>query len=414
MTETVPLGRRLMLFFLVPAIAAISPLLVLPVVARTAGQAGWASAIAGESVGTVASIAIGYGWVALGPALVSIAHDDERRGALYRGSVVVRLLVAVLALPIMAIICWVVAAPGSEWLAVLMGLQGALIALSFTWFSAGVGRPTAIVFYDSIPRLVATALCAVAIAQGAPVELYPLAGILVTIVGTSLFTWGVLRHYPAPWPSRRDLRELFRIGAPVALNDVGLVAYSSVPTPLVALTASPAEAAGFASADKMLKLGQFVPMTLANALQAWITEAHGPARGRRMRLAMLAHGGMGVVGGAFLGVLGAWASTVLFGADAAASTPVLVALGITFAFFSLRTSVTRHVLYPAGEAAAVVRATLIATVIGVPVMIALALVVGPLGAAIGYMATEAAATLLLWPRCVRSLHELDHAEPIAG
>ena len=224
----------------------------------------------------------------------------------------------------------------------------------------------------------------------------------------------MLRHYPAPWPSRRDLRELFRIVAPVALNDVGLVAYSSVAPPLVALTASPAEAAGFASADKMLKLGQFVPMTLANALQAWITEAHGPARGRRMRLAMLAHGGMGVVGGAFLGVLGAWASTVLFGADAAASTPVLVALGITFAFFSLRTSVTRHVLYPAGEAAAVVRATLIATVIGVPVMIALALVVGPLGAAIGYMATEAAATLLLWPRCVRSLHELDHAEPIAG
>jgi len=413
-TETVPLARRLMLFFLVPAIAAISPLLVLPVVARTAGQAGWASAIAGESVGTVASIAIGYGWVALGPALVSIAADDERRGALYRGSLVVRLLVAVLALPVMSIICWLVAAPGSEWLAVLMGLQGALIALSFTWFSAGVGRPTAIVFYDSIPRLVATAICAIAIAQGAPVELYPVAGILVTLVGTTLFSRGVLRRYPAAWPQRREVRDLFRIGAPVALNDVGLVAYSSVPTPIVTLTASPAEAAGFASADKMLKLGQFVPMTLANALQAWITEAHGRARGRRMRLAMLAHGVMGVVGGAFLGLLGAWASTVLFGAAAAASTPVLVALGITFAFFSLRTSVTRHVLYPAGEAAAVVRATLIATVIGVPVMIALALLIGPIGAAIGYMATEAAATLLLWPRVVRSLHELDHAEPIAG
>lgn len=414
MTESVPLGRRLMLFFLVPAIAAISPLLVLPIVARTAGQAGWASAIAGESVGTVASIVIGYGWVALGPALVSIAADDERRGSLYRGSLVVRLLVAALALPLMSILCWLVAAPGSEWLAVLMGLQGALIALSFTWFSAGVGRPTAIVFYDSIPRLVATGLCAIAIALGAPVELYPLAGILVTIVGTTLFSRGVLRRYPASWPHRGDVRELFRIGAPVALNDVGLVAYSSVPTPIVTLTASPADAAGFASADKMLKLGQFIPMTLANALQAWITEAHGSARGRRMRLAMLAHGVIGVLGGAVLGVLGAWASTVLFGADAAASTPVLVALGVTFAFFSLRTSVTRHVLYPAGEAPAVVRATLIATAIGVPVMIALTLLIGPLGAAIGYMATEAAATLLLWPRCVRSLHELDHAEPIVG
>lgn len=414
MSASPPLWRRLALFFLVPAIAAISPLLVLPVVARTAGPSGWASAIAGESVGTVASIAIGYGWVALGPALVSIAADDEHRGALYRGSIVVRLLVAAAALPVMAVVCWLVAAPGSEWLSVLMGLQGALIALSFTWFSAGTGHPGAIVFYDSIPRLVMTAACAVAILQGAPVELYPVAGILVTLIGTGLFSRRVLRDYRSPWPTRDEVRGYFRTGAPVALNDVGLVAYSSVPTPLVTLTASPTAAAGFASADKMLKLGQFIPMTLANALQAWITEAHGPARGRRMRLALLAHALIGVTGCAFLAVLGSWASTVLFGAAVAASTPVLVALGLTFAFFSLRTSITRHVLYPAGEARAVVRATLVATVIGVPTMIALALAMGPFGAAIGYAATEGAATVLLWRRCVRSIHELDRAAPIVG
>lgn len=414
MTPNTPLWRRLALFFLVPAIAAVSPLLVLPIVARAAGPAGWASAIAGESIGTVASIAIGYGWMAMGPALVSIAGDDAKRGALYRESLMVRVLVAAVALPIMAVICWLVADPGSVWLAVLMGLQGALIALSFTWFSAGVGRPHAIIFYDSVPRLLVAAGCAVAILHGAPVELYPLAGIAVTLIGTGLFTWGTLRRYPSRWPRRSELPGLFRSGAPVALNDAGLSIYSSVPTPLVTVTASPSEAAGFASADKMLKLGQFIPQTLANALQTWIAEAHGPARARRMRLAMLAHGAVGMLGWAGLGILGAWASTLLFGPQAASSTPVVVAMGLTFAFFSVRTSMTRHILYPAGEAHAVLRATLVATAIGIPVMIALALLIGPIGAAVGYAATEAAATVLLWRRCVHAIRELDRAEPVVG
>jgi PST family polysaccharide transporter len=408
-----PLWRRLALFFVVPAIAAVSPLLVLPIVARAAGPAGWASAIAGESIGTVAAILIGYGWMSIGPALISIA-DDHRRGALYRASLVVRLLVACVALPVMAVVCWLVADPGSIWLAVLMGLQGALIALSFTWFSAGVGRPRAIVFYDSIPRLVIAAASAVAILHGAPVELYPIAGIAVTLIGTSLFTWHVLRRYPAAWPTRLELMGLYRSGAPVALNDVALSVYSSVPTPLVTLTAPAADAAGFASADKMLKLGQFIPMTLANALQTWIAEAHGAARSRRMRFALAAHGIVGILGWAGLGVLGAWASALLFGQAAASSTPVLLAMGLTFAFFSIRTSMTRHVLYPAGQAGPVVRATLLATAIGIPIMIGLALVIGPVGAAIGYALTEGAATALLARRCLHALHELDRAQPIAG
>lgn len=413
MNDDSPLWRRLVLFFLVPTIAAISPLLVLPIVARSAGPAGWASAIAGESIGSLASIVIGYGWMSIGPALISIS-DHTRRGELYRGSLVVRLLVATLALPIMCVICWVVADPGHTWLAVLMGLQGAFIALTFTWFSAGVGHPLSIVFYDSLPRLAVTAGCALAILYGAPVELYPIAGIAVTLVGTGLFTLRVLRSHPAAWPRRRDVAELFRSGSPVALNDVGLSVYSTVPTPLVSLTAPVSAAAGFASADKMLKLGQFIPMTLANALQTWIAEAHGPGRSRRMRLALTAHGLVGLLGFAGLGVLGAWVSAILFGAAAASSTPVLLAMGLTFAFFSVRTSMTRHILYPAGEAGAVLRATLLSTLVGVPAMIVLALVIGPVGAAIGYALTEIGATVLLWRRCRRALRTLDQAPPITA
>lgn len=401
-----PLWRRLLGFTLLPAIAAVSPLLVLPVVSRIAGQGGWASAIAGEAVGTVAAIAIGYGWSAIGPALVSIARDDDERARLYRDSVVVRLLITVLALPIMSVICWFIASPGSEWLSVLMGVQGALIALSFTWYSAGVGDPRAIVVYDAVPRLAAAAVAAVVIAQVGIVELYPLSGIAVTLIGTGLFTVRVLRRHPGPWPSRRELPRLFRTGAPVALNDAALGVYSNIPTPLVNVSSPVGAAAGFASADKMLKLGQFLPITLANALQAWVGEAHGHARSRRMRIALTAHTAFGLLGCVVLAALGPWASAFLFGEAAASGFAVLLAMGIVFAFFSIRTSMSRHILFPAGEAGTVMRATLLGSAVGIPIMIALALWIGPIGAAVGYAFTEGAATLLLVRRCVRALREL--------
>lgn len=403
---TAPLWRRLAGFTVLPAIAAISPLFALPVVARIAGPDGWASAIAGEAVGTFAAIAIAYGWTTIGPALVAIAPDDLARGRLYREALVIRLLLCVIALPVMAVICWLVASPGFELLAILMGLQGALIALAFTWFAVGIARPGAIALYDAVPRVVVAIAAAFAIAATGIVVLFPLGGIAVTVVGTGLYTIRVLRHYPGSWPSVRELPGLFRFGLPVALNDAALGAYSAVPTPLVNVVSPGVPAAGFASADKLLKLGQFLPLTLANALQSWTAEGALEGRERRVRAAMTAHGLFGVAGLFVLGFAGPWASGLLFGAENAAPLAVCLVLGAAFAFYSLRTSMTRHLLFPAGAQHTVMWATLIGTVAGVPAMIALALVWGPIGAAIGYALTEALATILLVRRTRGALRAL--------
>jgi O-antigen/teichoic acid export membrane protein len=390
-----PLWRRLAGFTMLPAIAAVSPLLVLPAVSRSAGPDGWASAIAGEAVGTFAAIAVAYGWTTIGPALVAIAPDDPARGTLYREALVVRLLTAFFALPLMAVICALVASPGWELLAVLMGLQGALIALSFTWFAVGVGSPGAIAGFDALPRLGVAIVAAIAIAAHGPVELYPVAGIVVTIAGTALYTQRVLRRYRGQWPAVSRIPSLFRTGAPVALNDAALGAYSAVPTPLVNVLSPGIAAAGFASADKLLKLGTFLPYTLANALQSWSAEVSGPARARRLKIALSAHGAFGLAGWVVLGSAGAIVSGLLFGEQAAATTDVVVVLGFGFALFSLRTSMTRHVLFPAGRARTVMSATLTGTLVGVPAMFMLVSAVGPVGAALGYVLTEAVATVLL-------------------
>ncbi len=387
-----PAWRKLLGFALLPGIAAISPLVVLPLIARSVGDIGWASALSGEVIGTFAAIALAFGWTTIGPSMVAVG-SDQRRGELYRQSLVVRGMMAAITLPLTVVLCVSIAGEGYELLAALMGLQGALIATSFTWFAVGLGHPGAIAVYDAIPRVIAAVLSAVAIGFGAPAIVFPLGGIAVTIIGTSLYSSRVLRRFPSAWPSLRQVPGLLRAASPVALSEGGIGAYSSVPTPLVTVTASPTDAAGYATADKLLKLGQFLPITLSNAFQNWTAEVVGEQRARRLRFAMAAHLALGLVGWLMLATLGSWASRLLFG-DAAAPTELLVPIGLAFACYTMRTAMVRLVLFPAGFARTVMVATLIGSAIGLPVLVVGTFTVGPLGAALGYALIEFVS--LLW------------------
>ncbi|MCC4907843.1 lipopolysaccharide biosynthesis protein [Microbacterium sp. cx-59] len=399
-----PLWRRLLGFSMLPAIAAISPLIALPFLGRAAGPEGWASAIAGESIGTFAAIVIAFGWGTIGPALVAAAPDDTVRGRLYRDALVVRGLLAVVVLPVTIVLCAVTASPGYGLLSALMGVQGALIALSFTFFAVGVAKPGAIAAFDAIPRVITAVLAAALIAGTGVVELYPLSGIAVTLIGTGWYTVRILRRYPSPWSPPREWPLRFRTGLPVAMNEAALGAYSAVPTPLVHI-ATPDLSAGYASGDKMLKLGQFIPITLANAFQSWTVESHGDDRVRRIRLAIVAHGVLGIVGWAALSLLGPWVSEFL-APGSQTPTMICVILGAAFALYSVRTSMTRHLLFPYGYQIAVMRATLIGTVIGIPAMLAMAWTVGPVGVAVGYAATELVATAILLPLTIATIRRL--------
>lgn len=407
-----PLWRRLAGFTLLPVISAVSPLVVLPLVARATGSAGWASALSGEAIGTFAGIAIAFGWGTIGPAWTAAAASGEERGRLYRESLVVRSVVTILVLPLLAVLAATVATPGFELLAVLMGVQGALIALSFTWFAVGLGKPASIALYDAVPRVAVAVLAALAIAAGAPVELYPVGGIAVTLVGTGLYSAGILRRYRASWPSPNDVRESLRRSSHVAANEAALGLYSAIPVPLATLIAPGLGAAGYASADKLVKLGQFVPLSLANALQSWTAEGAPAARARRVRLALLAHTGLGVVAAVCFAVLGNLVSVILFGEEAAASSSVLALLGLAFAAYSVRTSLARHLLFPAGESPRVLRATIIATLVGLPLMVGLgaATPLGPVGVAVGYALIEVLSTVLLLSPSKRAFTALAGAD----
>ncbi|WP_152659421.1 lipopolysaccharide biosynthesis protein [Demequina salsinemoris] len=404
------LWRSLVGFSAIPALGALSPLVALPVVARAAGPSGWSSAIAGESVGTFAAILLAYGWTTVGPARVAQA-PPVARARLYRESLVIRGLMAIPVFPALIGACLVVATDGYELLTVLMGIQGALIALSFAWFAVGVNDPGSIARLDAVPRVLGALVAAGLVAATGVIAIYPILGILVTLLGTIVYTRRILRALPGSWPSFQNLPAVLRSTSVVVVNDMALGSYAAVPVPLVNTTTSvsAAAASAYASADKMVKLGQFLPLTLSNALQSWTAADGGEARAKRVRQAIIAHATLGIAGWAFLVLCGPWASRLLFGEQGAEDSALLCVLGIAFAAFSIRTSLTRHLLFPCGEVRIVAAATLAGSALGVPLMIGLAPSIGTLGVAVGYTATEVLSTAIPLVRavsCMRRIAEL--------
>ena len=66
-------------------------------------------------------------------------------------------------------------------------------------------------------------------------------------------------------------------------------------------------------------------------------------------MALLAHLGLGVVGGALFAALGPWVTGLLFGADVAAPRDVCAWYGLAFAALSASTPPIRNLLVPAGR-----------------------------------------------------------------
>ncbi|MCA1603939.1 MAG: hypothetical protein LC775_00285, partial [Acidobacteria bacterium] len=64
-------GRTLAAFAIVPALATVTPLIVTPVISRTAGAEGIVAIAVGQSVGAVTGIAVALSWPLIGPALVA-------------------------------------------------------------------------------------------------------------------------------------------------------------------------------------------------------------------------------------------------------------------------------------------------------------------------------------------------------
>ena len=384
--------RRLTGFTVLPLLSLVTPFLLMPVVARVAGPPGWSSFVAGQAVGTVGATVVFWGWNVGGPVLVAQASSAVERAEVYAASLRTRYLLLVVVLPAAALMSALVAQPGHRVDAAAMAVATALLGMSQSWFGIGAGDPWLLIWYDTLPRVVAACLGAAVVWATGLVWTYPVLLALSVAVSLVAFRRRVAPSAAgvSPLPVSRSAGELRSHLGTAGIN-LAATAYASTPVPVATVAFRPEVSSPFASADAAYRLGLFSVTAMGNAFQGWTLESglDGGERRSRHRSAVVAHLALGVVGGGLFAALGPWVTAFVFGADVAAPRDVCVWYGLAFLFLSASTPPIRNLLVPAGRVRLVLGWTLGSAVVGLALMIAAALAGLSAGVAAGMAVSEA-------------------------
>ncbi|MCU1532849.1 MAG: polysaccharide biosynthesis protein [Arthrobacter sp.] len=400
-----PVLLRLAGFTLLPLLALVLPFLLLPVVARVVGAAGWSSITSGQAIGVFAATIILWSWNISGPVEIARAGGSTARAALYSSSVRSRAVLAAVVLPLMTLIVALVAHDGFRLDAITMAWATALTGFSPAWYGIGTGQPRILAVYDTLPRFFAAIIGAPLIVATGQVWTYGVVSVLATIAALAAFhkRFGEPRTW-VPKSPRNILREIVLPQAGTAGINLTGSAYASSPVPIATATVPSATAtAGLASADAIYRLGLFSVVALGNTFQGWTLEQDAADPRRRHIIALAAHAILGVAGGAFLGMFGPWVSGVMFGEAVRADTLTCVYYGLSFFFLSASTPLIRNILIPAGRQKSVLMWTGISAAVGVVFMIAAGTMSNVPAVALGMAVSEALLFLGLLAPAVKIL-----------
>jgi len=345
--------------------------------------------------------------------MVALLGSDVARKQLYNHVLRSRILLSVVVFPLVAVLAWLLAADGHEWIATLMGLSMAASGLSFAWYSIGVGDVRAIAIYDTLPKVLAILIALILMLTTRLIWPYPVLLLAATCLGLALF------HKQRIGQSAR-LRETFstetikaaRRNSTAALIDGTSILYVATPIPISSMFNSSLETATLASADKIFRYGLYAVSALGNTLQSWVLQPLSPNPRRRHIFAITVHVLLGIAGFAFLAIFGPWSTRLLFGAAVATTQPVATMYGIAYLAVSTSTPFMRNILLPRGQSRAVLLATILGACVGLPLMVLWGRGGQSWGIAAGLAASEltvlvtAVLAVFLWPKRPANVHEV--------
>lgn len=391
--------RTLMLRFAgftgAPILSALAPFIILPLITRVVGAEGWANFATGQSIGILGMVVVLFGWGIAGPVRVARSHSDAERSIILRESIRTRLLTSTIAVPAAAVATALISGPAFRIESILIAIAMTLGGLTPAWFCIGQGNPRALMLFDAAPKLAASLLALPIVAFTGQVVWYPLLLLAFTLPAVALHARHTYRHDDEHRTAARSSRAVLRTLAPTAAIDATGNAYGATAIPIATAGLSASDASAFASADRVYRIGIMAVIAFGNAFQAWVLEPAATDRRTRHVIALIAHAGLGLAGGAAIALLGPWATAVLFG-PAVAAEPIACALfGLAFFFLSTATPLIRNLLIPEHRYRTVLAATITAAVVGLTTMIAGSSIASAPVIALGVAASEGAALLVL-------------------
>lgn len=418
-SSTVALGRRIVGFAVIPYVSLVAPFIFLPVLARVASTDVWVAIALGQSVGGMAGLIAGFGYQTLAPPMVAVASIQDRRRMLAT-SVHVRLPVWAIAAVIASAAAAFLAPDANRTEATAMAATMSLAALAPTWYWIGVGRALPIFWYEVLPRMAATLAATGILLLRGPVMWYPVL-LAAAMLGGPAFVYIRNAASELVRADVDDVRAVLRRHPPAVIAEAAAGVYNSLAVAIVASIASAGQAAHYISGDKAYRIGQYSVGSLGNALQGWVVEAREGGLGRRLRLVIVLHTAMGLLGLAAFGLLGPWLTDVLFGPDVAIGETTAFGFGVSILGIALGTAFGRIGLITIGARKAFMTCVLAASAAGAAGLLVGGVLWGAAGAAWALGITEllsglAQGTVLavLWRRRLRSGKPLLHQNVLAA
>lgn len=390
--------RRLLQFGLLQLVAAISPILVLPVVVAEVGEYGWVGLSIGYGIGAAAAIMVALAWPVVGPSLIAI-QSEHVRAAYYLESVRTRSYCFLATSGVASVTAAMLAPNGGRVLAAAMAIAMASWGMTPSWYFVGIGNPKGILNFETLPRLFASLLAIPLVHFTGVAHFYPLLVLVgsvlpVTVVHTKLVPRGQA-PITLPGASAR-----LRTNAALALSSVVGAGYTSLAIPLASASGLHLVAvSSLASAFRIKTLGQFGTNSVTTALQGWVADVDVATAVRKRFTASAIVVACGAISALVLAVVAPWIAELLFGDVAPVDRQLALALAAGALPVALSATLAFHWLVPLGQVKEVAAARIAGTVVGVPLIVLAARTGG--ASAVMWAMNVAEVVVCLW--CLNAL-----------
>lgn len=357
---------RLIGFGLSMVLLALASLVLIPVMIRSSGEAGWGAIALGQGIGGLGAVLVSYGWAMSGPTEIA-RGDDATRLAEFLGSLKVRaVLLPVTAAALIPIT--VAIAPVRPDLAATGTVVALLAALTTNWYFVGLARPYLLLALETVPRLAFT-IVGIAVMENGADALSGLAwqsgGLVAAFIASGWWILHSLRAGGAAIARVPKLRQLLVQHGHGVASSVGSALSGALPMVVVTLVA-PLVLPLYALVTKLhgqVVVGLFPAIYVA---QGWVPRAADPGpRARRVLLGGVVFCVLIAVGAV---VFGPWLLDVLGSGHLKPDllTVELMALGMALNFYA---EIVAHAVLATYRSLRIVTiSVLVATVVGLPLV----------------------------------------------
>jgi hypothetical protein len=289
-------------------------------------------------------------------------------------------------------------APEFKLASAITALGSAALGLSPVWFFIGTGRPSRILYSDTLQRILLTAVGGALLLAGQPLVVLALttllSGMLAPTLGYCFAKAGAGAGEKEPGAQRqrvsgRSILMSYREQSAALVGRAFSATYISLPIAIVTI-ASPASVPLFAAAERLQRMGLGVLQSIPNSMQGWVGEAKGTADSEiRVRKSIVVNCALGVVTGLGFWLTGPALSHVIFTGTATIPYSLSGVCGVVVFLTCVSRATGGLALVARDRIRAITYSAAAGGIIGLAAIAILASSLGAVGGMLGEVAAEA-------------------------